>query len=130
MLGRRQIVKYFNNLTNVFNKYHKMTSDDFFSANSSMFKKKKIDVAFIDGLHEHKQVIRDINNCLDFLSKKGVIVLHDCNPTTALMATPFDSLTTSEKKCSRWTKFWSGDVWKAIVYFRSQRNDLNIFTLN
>ena len=94
-----------------------------------MFEKRKIDAAFIDGLHEYKQIIRDVNNCLKFLNEDGVIILHDCNPRSALIATPFDLLE-PVKKLSEWTGAWTGDVWKAIVYFRSINNNLNIFVLD
>ncbi len=130
MPGGRQMVKEcFKNPSNIFNRYYEMSSDVFFATHSGLFEKRKIDVAFVDGLHEYKQVVRDVNNCLKFLNKDGVIVMHDCNPPSALIATPLNLLK-SAIKSPEWTGAWTGDVWKAIVHFRSARDDLNIFVLN
>jgi hypothetical protein len=65
------------------------------------------DVVFIDGLHHAEQVYRDIQNSLRYLSPKGVIVLHDCSPSTeAMQIVP---MIQGE---------WTGDVWKTIVRLR------------
>lgn len=82
---------------------HKMTSDDFFANNDLLY-----DLIFIDGLHEHEQVIRDINNSLKFLSEDGLIVVHDCLPSREV-----------EQIVPRKSKVWTGDVWKAWMHFRS-----------
>ena len=123
-----KIKKVINNNTT----YFQMTSDEFFK--SDILKSKKIQVAFIDGLHEYKQVIRDVNNCLKYLDKQGVLILHDCNPLSLVSAIPADSLDDAKKKAIlkglTWGDAWNGDVWKAIVYFRSLRRDLNISVLN
>lgn len=55
----------------------RMTSDDFFKINL-----EKFDVIFIDGDHEHKQVLRDFKNSLMFLRKGGIIFIHDLLPPT------------------------------------------------
>lgn len=96
------------------NEYFEKTSDDFFVQDANEFEKGKIDVAFIDGWHTYDQSLKDFKNCLNHLSEKGVIILHDCNPTTPEMA--------SEK--SAW------EVWKTIVYIRSNYKDLNAFVLD
>ena len=50
--------------------------------NSLCFKVNLInfDIIFIDGLHEHEQVVRDFNNARKFLRKGGYIFLHDLLP--------------------------------------------------
>lgn len=80
----------------------KGTSDQFFKKN-----KKKFDLIFIDGLHEFAQVKKDIENSLRCLTINGVIVLHDCLPENLLM-----------QKIPRVVRDWTGEVWKAFVYFR------------
>jgi hypothetical protein len=117
--------------------FFKMTSDDFFRAKSGLFAKDKIDVAFVDGAHSYSQALRDILNCLDSLSEKGVIVIHDCNPTSETMAYPASSIEDAKKEIFRskplmekWSGEWGGDVWKAIVYLRSYREDLSVFVLD
>ena len=87
------------------------TSDQFFKDN-----KEKFDCVFIDGLHEYHQVKKDIINSLKFLNEDGVVFLHDCLPNNYYeQATP---------RC-QW--IWNGDVWKAIVEFRSLK-DVDVYT--
>ena len=87
------------------------TSDQFFKENE-----EKFDCIFIDGLHQYSQVKKDIFNSLNFLSESGIILLHDCLPNNYYeQATP---------RC-QW--IWNGDVWKAIVEFRSLK-DIDVYT--
>lgn len=82
----------------------KMTSDEFFERPSGQ---GKWDVVFIDGLHESKQVTKDIENSLKHLNPGGTIVMHDCNPST-------EEMTLGGTKDGEWT----GDVYKAFIEFR------------
>jgi hypothetical protein len=85
---------------------HRMTSDVFFEQNKEMF-----DLVFIDGLHEHKQVIKDVENSLQVLNAGGLIVLHDCNPTKEVF------------QLYPWPKgerCWNGTTWKAAVELRTR----------
>ena len=85
---------------------HRETSDNFFLKNT-----KNFDCVFIDGLHHYKQVKKDIQNSLKFLNPNGIILLHDCLPSNYfLQAIP---------RC-QWE--WNGDVWKALVEFRSNNS--------
>ena len=79
------------------------TSDDFFLEN-----KEKFDCIFIDGFHFYYQVKKDIINSLKFLNQNGVIFVHDCLPNNV-----FDQAIPRSKF------IWNGDVWKAIVEFRT-----------
>ena len=83
-----------------------MTSDDYFASHDETF-----DIIFIDGLHEHGQAYRDITNALDHLNKGGIIIVHDCLPTTEKM---------QEYPQSPFNYIWTGDVWKAFVFARTQ----------
>jgi len=85
---------------------HKMTSDDFFSNNNDKF-----DIIFIDGLHQYEQVIKDVKNSLNCLTKNGIILLHDCLPRTLW-----------NQIYPRINSDWNGDVWKAIVECRTYEN--------
>ena len=89
----------------------RMTSDDFFQANTARF-----DVIFIDGLHTSDQAIRDIFNGLAALAEGGVLFVHDCNPATEQMQIKDPRLARDGQ--------WSGDVWKAITYVRRFLPDL------
>jgi len=82
------------------------TSDDFFKTND-----KKFDIIFIDGLHYYHQVKKDIKNSLNFLNDGGILLLHDCLPNNIY-----------EQAVPRCQFIWNGDVWKAIVEFRTLMN--------
>jgi hypothetical protein len=94
---------------------YKMTSDDFFEKHIT----QKYDIVFVDGLHLHEQVYRDIINSLNNLNENGVIVVHDCNPITEIT-----------QRRERASNAWHGDVWKAIVQLRSENSDIEIYTVD
>lgn len=94
---------------------YKMASDDFFQNSIS----QKYDIVFVDGLHLHEQAYRDIVNSLDNLNDGGVIVVHDCNPTSEIT-----------QRRERASDAWHGDVWKAIVQLRTENADLEIYTVD
>lgn len=77
-----------------------MTSDDYFKSS-----KDKFDIIFIDGLHEHNQVYRDICNSLEHLNPNGIIVMHDCVPKNEKMQL-WDNKSHQHEE-------WTGDTWKA-----------------
>ncbi len=116
-------------------KYFQKTSDDFFDQDAKDVFKKRIDVAFIDGLHEYKQVLKDINNTLDYLADDGVIIVHDCSPWSKASAIRAFSFAEAKEIAQRdqykdWDGGWTGDVWKAIGELKSTRDDLEIFVLD
>ncbi|MCQ2210693.1 MAG: class I SAM-dependent methyltransferase [Paludibacteraceae bacterium] len=83
----------------------KMTSDEFFKVCGKQF-----DCVFIDGLHEAHQVYRDILNSLKLLKKGGVIICHDCMPSSSVAQKEFESYNGIED--------WNGDGWKAFAKYR------------
>lgn len=97
----------------------KLTSDDFFEGLKEPYKIHmrdnrilheeilKWDIIFIDGLHESKQVDKDIQNALKHLNPGGTIVMHDCLPTSLEMVT----VGTQQGE-------WTGDVYKSFIKFR------------
>lgn len=91
------------------------TSDEFFAENKLGF-----DIIFIDGLHHADQVYKDIVNSLACLNEGGVILMHDCKPTTEFMQRI--PLTTQNE--------WTGDTWKAYVQMRQERDDLSMFVID
>lgn len=85
---------------------NKMTSDEYFA---KQHPDSQYDIIFIDGLHDSKQVMKDIINSINHLSENGTIVLHDCNP-------PFyEHTTVGVDGC------WTGDVYKTWIQW--VRND-------
>jgi hypothetical protein len=115
--------------------YFETTSDAFFAHETAFLEQRGIDVALIDGLHTYGQVVRDVENTLRYLRDDGVIVLHDCNPASAWIACPATSYADFRAQNRWWDLLclgfpaWSGDVWKAIVYLRSTRDDLRVAVL-
>ncbi|MEM9296794.1 MAG: class I SAM-dependent methyltransferase [Bacteroidota bacterium] len=89
---------------------YEMTSDEFFKNNQEEF-----DIIFVDGLHEHSQVKKDIANSLMFLKQGGCLVIHDTNPPT------YENVVQHLK--------WNGDVYKAVVDMRAL-SSISIFTLD
>lgn len=82
---------------------HRMTSNAFFESNTETF-----DIIFIDGDHNAKQAIRDVNNAMAVLAEGGTIVMHDCNPRTEIRQIPHDNPNHT----------YNGDVWKVVVLLR------------
>lgn len=78
---------------------HRMTSDAFFAQNDARF-----DLIFIDGLHTHEQVRRDVINAMGALSPGGWIVLHDLVPRSW-----------DEEHVPRVAGHWTGNVWKVAL---------------
>lgn len=87
----------------------RMTSDAFFAQNAQTF-----DLVFIDGLHHAEQALRDLDNALAVLNPGGVVLLHDCMPTSW-----------AEQAVPRRSGNWTGDVWKVIRVARG-RPDLDV----
>jgi hypothetical protein len=103
----QQEMKYGSLLCNQPENYHlyKQTSDDFFKESPPEW---EYDIIFIDGLHESQQVDRDIQNALKHLSPGGVIVMHDCNPSS------YEMTTTGTPQGE-----WTGDVYRSFIRLRA-----------
>ena len=84
-----------------------LTSDEYFRTHDDKF-----DIIFVDGLHECNQAYRDVQNSLTHLNRNGVIVMHDCHPTTESMQ--------SSVQPAVYGIPWTGDVWKAYVKSRAE----------
>jgi hypothetical protein len=110
-------------------RFYQLTSDVFFAGAADMLARTGIDVAFVDGLHEWRQAVRDVEACLAHLNEGGVVVMHDCLPTKAIYATPADQLETA-RQSPEWDGTWTGDVWKAAVWLRASRDDLRVCVLD
>ncbi|MGE2721075.1 class I SAM-dependent methyltransferase [Mycolicibacterium celeriflavum] len=117
--------------------YFETTSDTFFANESGLLEEHGVDVALVDGLHTYRQALRDLENTVRFLRDDGVIFVHDCNPARASIGCPASSYADFLAQ-NRWRRLvgrffflaWSGDVWKAIVYLRSLRDDLRVAVLD
>lgn len=93
---------------------YQVTSDAYFEKCGEVF-----DVIFIDGLHHADQVYRDYQNAVAHLAEGGVIVFHDCMPSSELA-----------QIVPRQTGIWNGDCWKAWVQIRSEVDDREMFVVS
>lgn len=99
--------------------FYEKGSDQFFAEDAKdLFQDGKIDVAFVDGLHEFRQACTDVLNIERHIQPNGVIFIHDCNPSTRKQAEVRDGGP------------WNGDVWKVAYYLVNYRADLHFFTIN
>ncbi len=96
------------------------TSDDFFANRNvpALLQGQPIDLAFIDGMHLFEFALRDFRNVERNAAPGSVILIHDCLPPTAAMATR-----------ERQTAMWTGDTWKTICCLAELRPDLDISTV-
>lgn len=95
------------------------TSDEYFASLSSDF---KFDIVFVDGLHERRQVLKDILNSLKHLEDGGVVVVHDCLPKIEdhqLSVREFEKKFGDFPPGIKTSRSWNGDVWKTIAELKS-----------
>lgn len=92
---------------------HYVTSDEFFR---DLLIEGGFDIIFIDGLHHADQVEKDIINSLDVLNEGGIIVMHDCLPTSKRMQ---EIPLTDQQE-------WTGNTWLAYLKMRVMRSDLTM----
>lgn len=97
------------------------TSDEFFLAHeiSSVLDNARLDLAFIDGLHEYAQVLRDFTHVEQWSSPCSTIVLHDVLPPTERAASRAQ---VSGQSC--------GDVWQIVSCLQKHRPDLKCFLID
>jgi hypothetical protein len=96
------------------------TSDEFFAQchAQKLLEGRLLSVAFIDGLHLFEQAVRDFIGLEALCGPGSVIFMHD--------TVPLDGPTQSRE---RQRKFYTGDVWKAVLLLKEYRPDLEIFTI-
>jgi hypothetical protein len=80
---------------------------------------RKVDLAFIDGMHLFEYALRDFANLERYCTPESVVVLHDCLPANPGVAAR-----------KRPKKGWTGDVWKLAVCLRRYRPDLQVSVLD
>lgn len=93
------------------------TSDDFFAGNRprELLGGRRIDLAFIDGLHLFEYALRDYMAVEALSGEDSLIAIHDVLPR--------DEVTAARV---RTTDFWTGDVWKLLPCLLDCRPDLEI----
>ncbi|MFN8593894.1 MAG: class I SAM-dependent methyltransferase [Thermomicrobiales bacterium] len=91
------------------------TSDDFFAQyqREALLGAARLDFAFIDGLHQFTQVVRDLEHVERWGHRDTVIAIHDVLPRNAWEATH-----------TFHDGFWAGDVWRIVPFLREHRPNL------
>jgi hypothetical protein len=97
-----------------------MGSDAFFADHAPrVLEPASVHVALIDGLHEFRQVVRDLVNLEPYMRPDGVVFLDDLNPATR------------ERGDDRPREgAWNGDVWKIVPFVQRARSDLRLSTVD
>lgn len=98
--------------------FFQQTSDAFFEGDFLKRFGRKIDLAFLDGMHKFEYLLRDFMNTEPHMAPEGTILLHDCVP----MSFPAAEREWDKTKTRRWT----GDVWKVVPILKEYRPDLEI----
>ena len=107
-----------------------VTSDEFFKNKRALLQKARPGVVFIDGLHTYDQSLKDAVNALEFIDTGGIIIMHDCNPTSEAVAHPAESYEAAKNmNLPNWRNVWAGDVWKTIVHLQTMAG-LEVFVLD
>ena len=91
------------------------TSDAFFRGIEHRLPGLRVDLAFIDGLHEARQLLRDFRETERRCRRDATIVLHDVLPLHRVSAEP-----------ERRLNFWVGDCWRVLCLLAEIRPDLDI----
>lgn len=104
-------------------------SDHFFQAYDPFgMLRKRIDLAFLDGMHLYEFLLRDLINTERLCRSNSIICLHDCippHPRNALR----DPADTRRHKTEN-PDWWTGDVWKLLPILKRWRPDLSIHVLD
>lgn len=99
---------------------HRTTSDDFFFFNAAgVLAGRKVDLAFIDGMHLVDFALRDFMNLERIMAPGGAIVIDDVLPNHPIQA-----------ERSRRSRVWCGDVWRIVPLLREARPDLRMTLLD
>jgi hypothetical protein len=94
-----------------------LTSDEFFEQHdvTAELGGRRLDLAFIDGMHQLEFALRDFINVEKCCSADSIILIHDVYP--------IDGMSAARERAST---FWSGDTWRLILLLKKYRPDLTI----
>lgn len=106
------------------------TSDAFFAEHDlTAVLGAKVDLAFLDGMHQFAFLLRDFINTERHCRADSTIVLHDCLPRDLFM-TGDGAPRSNEPGARRYKDCWTGDVWKLVPILKAVRPDLKLVCLD
>jgi hypothetical protein len=103
------------------------SSDHFFETTRPA---TRFDVVYIDGLHQFRQVYRDLLNSIAHLAPRGSVLIDDTVPCDEVSAIPDQRrslMRRAELGCAGTP--WHGDVWKAVVAIAQLHPELDFRTI-
>ncbi len=104
---------------------HQSTSDEFFATRDPVeILGARIDLAFIDGMHQLEFVLRDFIGTERSVNPGSMIVLDDICPRDLYMSRR--TFVPDAVQPTRYKGFWTGDVWKMIPILREYRPGLDV----
>lgn len=95
-----------------------MTSDAFFESGFLQALGRRVDFAFLDGMHHFEFLLRDFMNAERNAAPGATLTLHDCCPYNANM--------TERDRAKVRGRAWTGDVWKVLAILLELRPDLEV----
>jgi LPS sulfotransferase NodH len=106
------------------------TSDNYFATQEpKRLLGRRIDFAFLDGLHLFECLLRDFMNTEHNCSPNSLIAMHDCVPTDVYIAERKDDPVRRRAVGSK-PSWWAGDVWKMMPILRHWRPDVTLISLD
>jgi hypothetical protein len=104
----------------------KSTSDVFFrEQDPSRLLGRRLDLAFLDGLHHYEVLLRDFLNTEKHCRRGAVVLMHDVLPTDSHIGRRRVG-DISYRERSAEPSHWAGDVWKTVVILKRTRPELKI----
>ena len=101
---------------------YKLTSDQYFE---QLKQGTKMDVIFIDGMHQVEYIVRDINNSINILNDNGTIFIDDIIPFNYDEQLKIPKKNYIENNILKYGEPWTGDIWKTIYYILlNNKNDI------
>lgn len=98
--------------------YVPVPSDDYFASHADLA--DEFDVIYLDGLHVYDQTLRDLLNALQHLQPRGVIVIDDTRPPTAVAAMRDHLESYRERvRIGETSSEWMGDVYKVVFFIQA-----------
>ena len=107
--------------------FHQQPSDAFFSDHDpTAILGRRIDLAFLDGMHLYEFLLRDFMNTERHCAPNSIIALHDCMPTDSHVARRVQADHSLAGRSEAPADWWAGDVWKTVAILQQFRPELRI----
>ncbi len=114
--------------------FYRMPSDTFFEQyDLTAILGRKVDIAFLDGMHRCEFLLRDFYNIERHCKPNSIIAVHDCLPVEEAITyrkTPGPGGASAVTSVPYRHNWWTGDVWRTALLLKRVRPDLHITALD